>query len=72
MKTKLKRLSPREAEAADLLLLDLDFEAIGNRMGICTDQVKQHLKAARKKIGVRSRVGLALRWQLYRMMEAAR
>lgn len=61
-------LSRRQAEAADLLLLDLSFEQIAERMGISNDQVKGHFQHCRRKMGVRSRIGLTVRWAHYRTL----
>lgn len=61
-------LSRRQAEAADLLLLDISFDEIAVRMGIGNDQVKGHFQHVRRKLGVRSRIGLVLRWQHYRTL----
>ena len=65
---KCESLSRRQAEAADLLLLDISFDDIARRMGIGNEQVKDHFQHCRRKLGVRSRIGLALRWQQYRML----
>jgi len=65
---KCESLSPRQAEAADLLILDIPFDEIADRMGIGWEQVKGHFQHIRRKMGVRSRVGLALQWAHYRTL----
>jgi DNA-binding CsgD family transcriptional regulator len=65
-------LTRRQAEATDLLLLDLNFQDIADRMRISKVRVKELLKEARDKLRARTRVGLALRWQQYRMFQPKR
>jgi DNA-binding CsgD family transcriptional regulator len=64
-----KRLSPQQAKAADLLLLDLSFQDISDRMQISKNRVKELLQEARKKLHARTRVGLALQWQQRRRLQ---
>lgn len=53
-------LSPREKEIVSLLLEDLPDKAIADRLKLTHDTVRTYSKHIRRKLGVQSRVGVAL------------
>ena len=53
-------LSAREKEIVTLLLEDLPDKIIGERLGLTHDTVRTYSKQIRRKLGVQSRVGVAL------------
>lgn len=53
-------LTPREIEIADLLASGLGNKEIAKRLGVSVTTVRSHLSSTYEKLGVDSRVGLAL------------
>lgn len=52
------RLTERELEIVELLGKGLTYEAVSGHLGISSNTVKQHLKHAYRKLGIRSRYEL--------------
>jgi len=59
-------LTPQQARCCDLLIQDMADKEIAERMHLGAATVAEYLEAARHRLGSRSRVGLALRWNNYR------
>lgn len=53
-------LSPREAEVALLAAAGLQTKQVANRLGISFHTARHHMEHAYAKLGVRSRVALAM------------
>ena len=53
-------LSNRELEVVRLIACDLGSVEISRRLGMTTQTVKNHITASLCKLGIRSRVGLAV------------
>jgi DNA-binding CsgD family transcriptional regulator len=53
-------LSAREMQIVALLLLDLPDKSIADRLGLTHQTVRTYWKHIRRKLGVQSRVGVAL------------
>jgi len=56
-----KRLTPREREIAALVAIGESNRAIGVRLGVADQTVKNHLQHVYRKLGVKNRVHLVLR-----------
>lgn len=56
-------LSPRETEVVRLIHAELHDKEIAFRLGISTGLVKFYAYEARGKLGLRTRIGLALWWE---------
>jgi DNA-binding CsgD family transcriptional regulator len=54
-------LTPREREVAEAIAGGLTNAAAAQRLGIGSETVKTHLRSIYSRLGVRTRVGLALR-----------
>jgi DNA-binding NarL/FixJ family response regulator len=55
------KLTAKEREVSTALLLDLGDKQIASRLGCSTRTIEAHLRAIRQKLGVHSRVGVALK-----------
>ena len=53
-------ITPREYEVAQAVWSDLHGKEIARRLGISLKTVDSHLVSLRRKLGVHSRVGIAL------------
>lgn len=53
-------LTPRELEILELLAISLSNKEIARRLGVSVTTIRTHLSSAYQKLGVDSRVGLAL------------
>ena len=57
---KREPLTMRETEVCSLISTDMDNKAIGKRLGISVETVKEHVQNSLRKLKLRSRVGLAV------------
>ena len=55
-------LTPREAEAVDLVAAGCNNRVISERLGVSESTVKKHVSSALAKLGVSSRTQLTLAW----------
>lgn len=55
-------LTPREAEAVDLVAAGCNNRVIAERLGVSESTVKKHVSSALAKLGVTSRTQLTLAW----------
>jgi DNA-binding CsgD family transcriptional regulator len=55
-------LTEREAEVAALVAHGLSNKTVAYRLGIATGTVKIHLYTIYRKLGIKNRVQLLLRW----------
>lgn len=56
---KLRTLSQREIQVAELIAMDLTNEEIAARLHLSVSSIKTHIKSAQEKLGAKSRVGIA-------------
>jgi DNA-binding NarL/FixJ family response regulator len=59
---RMNQLTPRENEVAALAAAGLQAKEIGDRLGIAEGTAKLHLHNIYTKLGIHSRVKLALTW----------
>ena len=60
------RLSPRECEVLDALLLHGHNKAISKRLGIAASTITLHIRHASLKAGVTHRVAMAILWDRFK------
>ena len=60
-----EKLSRRQAEIAGLICRELCDKQIGERLGLSSRTVNFYVRLICKKLGTRTRVGVAVRWTRY-------
>lgn len=60
MTQQIQQLSKRELEVVSLLAQDLSYEEIAQRLRVTPGTIYDHVWRATDKLGIRSRVGLAV------------